>query len=178
MLQQNYARDLQKDKELGNWLFILGSDLKVGRSRDGLTLEELETHLSKVDQSDWSLNWTLEPAMLALVQARFLEHPGEKAKLIIASCFSDILRIVAPLPPYNDDIMKRVFQLIVECYSGLHDTQISNFNRRLVILDTMAKIRSYVIMLHLEQDGLILKMCQFFFINIREHHPQELKANM
>jgi hypothetical protein len=86
--------------------------------------------------------------MLALVQARFLEHPGERIKLIIAFCFRGILRIVAPFPPYDDVIMKKAFQLIVECYSRLHDTQNSNFDRRSVILDTMAKIRSYVVMLY------------------------------
>lgn len=41
---------------------------------------------------------------------------------MIASCFNNILRIIAHFHPYNDDIMNRVFQLIVECYSGLHDT--------------------------------------------------------
>lgn len=101
---------------MGNWLYALGMELKTRRSKnDFFTLEKLESCLSKVEQSDWSLNWALELVMLALVPARFLEHPCERVKLIIASCFSDILRIVAPFPPYNDDIMKRVFQLIVEC---------------------------------------------------------------
>ena len=63
---------------MGNWFYALGMDLKCGRSENDFPmLEKLESCLSKVEQFDWSLNWALEPSMLALVQARFLEHPSE-----------------------------------------------------------------------------------------------------
>ena len=85
---------------MGNWLYALGMDLKSGRSKNDFPmLEELESCLPKIEQSDWSLNWALEPSMLTLVQARFLEHPSERVKLIVASCFSDVLRITTPFPP-------------------------------------------------------------------------------
>ena len=100
LLQQRHLRNLQKEEEVGNWLYALGMDLKSGSSENDFPmLEKLESCLPKVEQSDWSLNWTLEPSTLALVQAKFLEHPSERVKLIAASCFSDILRIVAPFPP-------------------------------------------------------------------------------
>lgn len=112
MRMQKQQRDLNKENEVGNFLYALGMDLKTGRSENCfLTFKKLESCLSKVD---WSLNWALEAVMLALVQARFLEHLGERVKFIIASCFSDILEIVSPFPPCNVDIMKRVFQLIME----------------------------------------------------------------
>ena len=99
---------------MGNWLSALGMDLKNGRLEDDFPmLEKLESCLSKVEQSNWCLNWALQPSMLALVQARFFEHPSERVKLIASSCFSDILRITTPFPPYNDDIMKIFFRLIV-----------------------------------------------------------------
>jgi hypothetical protein len=40
LLQQRHPRDLQKVNEVGNWLFVLGSDLNTGKSGDDLTLEE------------------------------------------------------------------------------------------------------------------------------------------
>ena len=72
---------------MGNWIYALGMDLKSGRSENDFPmLEKLESCLSKVEQSDWRLNWALGPSMLALVQARFLEHPSERVKLIATSC--------------------------------------------------------------------------------------------
>jgi len=69
-------------------------------------LEELKSYLSKLGQSDWSLNWVLKPTMLALVQARLLVHPGEKAKLIITSYFNNNLRIVTPSLHFGDMLTK------------------------------------------------------------------------
>ena len=78
---------------MGNWLYALGMDLKSGRlENDFPMLEKLESCLSKVKKSNWSLNLALEPSMLALVEARFLEHPSERIKLIVASCLSEIGR--------------------------------------------------------------------------------------
>ena len=68
LLQQRHLRNLHKEEEVGNWIYALGMDLKSGRSENDFPmLEKLESFLSKVEQSDWSLNWALEPSMLPLV---------------------------------------------------------------------------------------------------------------
>ncbi|GLJ36131.1 hypothetical protein SUGI_0724820 [Cryptomeria japonica] len=61
--------------------------------------------------------------MLALVHHRLLEHPYEEFRLAMATCFSEIIRITTPVAPYNDNILKRVLQLIVESLHGLHDVK-------------------------------------------------------
>ena len=100
LLQQRHPRNLQKERELGNWLYALGMDLKSGRlENDFPMLEKLESCLPKIEKSDWILNWALERFMLPLVQDRFLEHPSERVKLIAASCFGDILKITTSFPP-------------------------------------------------------------------------------
>ena len=76
--------------------------------------------------------------MLALVQARFLEHPSERVKLIDASCFNDIFRTTTPFPPYNDDIMKRIFRLIVGTFQDLDNCASSTFGRKLKVIEVMA----------------------------------------
>ena len=69
LLQQKHPRNLQREEEVGNWLYAFGMDLKSGRlENDFPMLEKLESCLSKVEQSNWSLNWALEPSMLALVK--------------------------------------------------------------------------------------------------------------
>lgn len=117
ILQLEQIRDLQKEWEVGNWLFALGFGLKNLKmtAKTFLNLEKLESHLSKVSQSNLrALNWALIPAMLALIHPRFLEHPCEGVRLIVASCLSEIIKITSPMLPYNDDIMWKVFQLIEE----------------------------------------------------------------
>ena len=163
---------------MGQWLYAPGIDLKSGRSENDFPmLEKLESCLSKVEQSDWSLNWALEPSMLALVQARFLEHPSERVKLIVASCFSDILRITAPFPPYNDDIMKIIFRLIVGTFLDLYNCAGSTFGRKIKVLEAMAMTRTYEVMIDLECDGLVLQMFQCFF-SIRRHRFDIAIAHM
>ena len=115
--------------------------------------------------------------MFALVQARFLEHPSERVKLIAASCFSDILRITTPFPPYNDDIMKRIFRLIVGTFQDLDNFADSTFGRKLKVLEVMAMTQTYGFMFDLECDGLILQMFQCFF-SIRRHHSDTVIAHM
>ena len=115
--------------------------------------------------------------MLGLVQARFLEHPSERVKLIVASCFSDILRITTPFPPYNDDIMKLIFRLIVRTFWDFDNYAGSTFGMKLKVLEVMAMTQTYEIMFDLECDGLIQHIFQCFF-KIRRHHPDTIIAHM
>lgn len=100
-LQHNQLRDLQNEKEVGNWLFVLGSDLKFMKIGDVLyQLEELDAYLSKVVHSNWKiLSWALKPSMLALIQRKFMEHPCKEVRLVVTSYLFEIIRIVAHVPP-------------------------------------------------------------------------------
>ncbi|KAK7821758.1 hypothetical protein CFP56_037328 [Quercus suber] len=69
----------------------------------------------------------------------------------VASCITVITRITTLNAPYDDEQMKEIFQLIIE----------------VSILDTVAKVRSCLVMLDLECDELIVEMFQIFFKIIR-----------
>jgi len=53
--------------------------------------------------------------------------------------------------------------LIVGTFSGLSDTSGPSFDRRVAILETLAKYRSCVVMLDLECDDLVNEMFSTFF---------------
>lgn len=53
--------------------------------------------------------------------------------------------------------------MIVGTFSGLNDTSGPSFGRRVVILETLAKYRSCVVMLDLECDDLVNEMFSTFF---------------
>lgn len=59
--------------------------------------------------------------------------------------------------------LQDIFQLIVGTFSGLIDVNSPSFGRRVVILETLARYRSCVVMLDLECDDLINEMFDTFF---------------
>lgn len=63
--------------------------------------------------------------------------------------------------------MQDVFQLIVSSFVGLSDMSSRSYDKRASILETVAKVRSCVVMLDLECEALISEMFQHFLSSIR-----------
>lgn len=63
--------------------------------------------------------------------------------------------------------LQEIFALIVSSFKGLDDVNNPSFPRRVNILETVAKVRSCVVMLDLECDDLILEMFETFFDTAR-----------
>ncbi|KAG9153625.1 hypothetical protein Leryth_008550 [Lithospermum erythrorhizon] len=145
-----------------------------------LTLLDLaENTLGKVEQSPGkSMHDALSSLRKALVSDELLGHTDADVKASVASCISEVTRITAPDAPYDDDKMKKVFQLIVSSFEDLSDESSRSYKKRAVILETLAKVRSCVIMLDLECDDLITDMFQTFFRTIRDYHPSSIYTSM
>ncbi|KAK4365789.1 hypothetical protein RND71_013669 [Anisodus tanguticus] len=142
-------------------------------------LQQVESSLSKVEQSPAkSMHDALSPLMKALVTNDLLRHSDIDVKVAVASCISEITRITAPEAPYDDDKMKDVFQLIVSSFENLNDQSSRSYDKRVLILETVAKVRSCVVMLDLECDRLITEMFQHFLKAIREDHPKNIFSSM
>ncbi|THG01404.1 hypothetical protein TEA_021150 [Camellia sinensis var. sinensis] len=140
---------------------------------------QIENFLSRVEQSPLkSMQTALSPFMKALVADKLLRHPDVDVKVAVASCISEITRITAPDAPYDDDQMKDVFQLIVSSFENLSDKSSRSYNKRTLILETVTKVRSCVVMLDLECDGLIVKMFHHFLKAIRDYHPENVFSSM
>lgn len=170
------------DKELEEQLAEAGRKLLEQPSAvDELLalLDQVETCLSRVEQSpSKSMQKALCPSQKALVANRLFRHSDVDVKVAVASCISEITRISAPEAPYDDDQMKEVFQLIVSSFQNLSDKSSRSYVKRASILETVAKVRSCVVMLDLECDNLILEMFEHFLKEIREYHPENVFASM
>ncbi|KAH1124425.1 hypothetical protein GYH30_014244 [Glycine max] len=171
------------DKELEEQLLDAGNKLLLDppSSAEELLplLDQVECCLSRVEQSPIdSMQNALSPSLKALIADKLLSHSDDDVKVAVASCISEITRITAPEAPYDDAQMKDVFQLIVSSFENLHDKLSQSYAKRTSILETVAKVRSCVVMLDLECDTLILEMFQHFFKNIREHHPENVFSSM
>ncbi|KAL2237373.1 UNVERIFIED_CONTAM: Sister chromatid cohesion protein PDS5 [Sesamum indicum] len=170
------------DKELEERLTAAGSSLlQPPSSLDELLslLDQIEEFLSKVEQSPAkSMQAALSPLMKALVAEELVKHPDVDVKVGVASCISEITRITAPDAPYDDEKMKDVFQLIVSSFENLADVSSRSHEKRATILETVAKVRSCVIMLDLECDQMIIEMFQHFLKSIRVYHTEVIFASM
>lgn len=83
-------------------------------------------------------------------------------------CFlKSIVMIVIQLISWYTFGVQEVFQLIVSSFEKPDDKSSLSYLKRTSILDTVAKVRSCVVMLDLECDALILDMFKNFFRTIR-----------
>lgn len=170
------------ENELAHKLFEAGKRLEhPPQSKDDLVqaLEKVEDYLSMVEQSPSEIMQdAVLPSMSALVKPELLRHQDKDVRLIVVTCISEITRITAPEAPYNDDLMREIFQLIVGSFQGLDQMNSPTFGRRVTILETVAKVRSCVVMLDLECDDLILEMFQHFLASASENHTENVSASM
>ncbi|KAL0398901.1 UNVERIFIED_CONTAM: Sister chromatid cohesion protein PDS5 [Sesamum radiatum] len=179
----------------------LGSKLKnPPASKDALIklLKQGATCLSGLEQSPpKSILDSMQPFSNAIAKPELLKHQDREVKLFVAACICEITRITAPEAPYDDDVLKDIFELIVTTFSGLSDTNGPSFGRRVVILETLARYRSCVVMLDLECDDLInemfntflnvasnlIKQSSFEFADLpakdlRDEHPENVLTSM
>ncbi|KAK6927622.1 hypothetical protein RJ641_006213, partial [Dillenia turbinata] len=170
------------EKELQEQLLVAGNKLlQHPTSVDELLplLDKVEGYLSRVEQSpSKAMQNALSPSMNALVTDKFLRHLDADVRISVASCISEITRITAPEAPYDDDQMKEIFKLIVSSFEHLSERSSRSYHKRTLILETVAKVRSCVVMLDLECDALILEMFQHFFNAIRDYHPENVFSSM
>lgn len=163
-------------------LFEAGKKLQqLPHSKDALLkiLKQVAVNLSEVDQSPSQMMLkAMRPSMNALITPELLRHRDRDVTLLVASCISEITRITAPEAPYNDDVLRDIFRLIVTTFHGLDNINSPSFGRRVTILETVAKIRSCVMMLDLECDDLILEMFHIFFSVASEALPENLLTSM
>ncbi|CAN5950854.1 unnamed protein product [Sphagnum jensenii] len=167
---------MSKQKEVQ--LTDIGKRLaKPSQPKDALLklLRQAASLLAEVEQSPQPSTVTaLKGCSESLVLVNLLRHKDKDVKLLVALCISEIMRILAPDAPYSDECLKEIFHLIVSMFRGLNDINSPSFARRVNILETVAKVRSCVVMLDLECDELILEMFHTFFDTASDEHPQNV----
>ncbi|KAL2475831.1 hypothetical protein Adt_36567 [Abeliophyllum distichum] len=169
-------------EKLQEQLKELGSKLESPpASKDVLIklLKQAAACLSDLDQLPLkSVVDSMQSFVNAIAKPELLKHQDREVKLFVAACICEITRITAPEAPYDDDVLKDIFQLIVSTFSGLSDTNSPSFGRRVVILETVARYRSCVVMLDLECDDLINEMFSTLFTIARDEHPENVFTSM
>ncbi|KAG9444024.1 hypothetical protein H6P81_015364 [Aristolochia fimbriata] len=152
-----------------------------------LKLDPAEAASSKLDQSSTlelrqekslTLEDALKPLNDSLVRHILLQHKDKDVRLFLAVCFTEIMRILAPNPPFSEKILKDIFQLLISMFAELADTSSPYFMRRVKILETISTLKCCVLMLDIGCEDLVLEMFNIFFVVVREDHQKSLYRAM
>ncbi|GLJ10467.1 hypothetical protein SUGI_0128760 [Cryptomeria japonica] len=112
---------IEDRKQLARSLSEVGSKLSNQcQSRDDVlnTLKKVEECLILVGKSPCEvIQIALTPIVASLNQDKWLRHPNDEIKLVVTSCLSEIMMIITPLVPYDDDTMKEVEMRKEDCPS-------------------------------------------------------------
>ncbi|XP_021759751.1 sister chromatid cohesion protein PDS5 homolog A-like isoform X2 [Chenopodium quinoa] len=141
------------------------------------SLRQAANALLDLDQVP-SLKPFIRPFSQSLAKHGLVHHKDKDVRLLVAVCFCEIIRVLAPDPSFDDKIFKDIFELFVSMFMDLADTTSPYFSRRVKILETIATLECCRRMLDLDCADLIYKMVKTFFSVVREEHPQSLISGM
>ncbi|KAL8217456.1 hypothetical protein R6Q57_020829 [Mikania cordata] len=142
-------------------------------------LDKTEQLLSFVSQApSISMQGAIVPSMGALIADELVKHSEIDVRVSVASCLCEVARITAPDPPYKDAIMKEIFQLNVLAFGQLSNVSGQSYNKAVHIIESIAKVKSCLLMLDLECDALVLEMFEKFLSESRVTHPHKVFSDM
>ncbi|XP_027771668.1 uncharacterized protein LOC107012099 isoform X3 [Solanum pennellii] len=141
-------------------------------------LDELESLLIRVAQAPAdSIKDALLPVMEAVVRSELLKHTDADVIVSVVSCIYEISRISAPQQPYDDELMKEIFQLTVRTFEELSHSG-RRYQKAVNVLETVAEVKACLIMLDLDCHALVVEIIRMFLRIIRADHPDIVFTSM
>ncbi|KAJ6939281.1 sister chromatid cohesion protein PDS5 [Populus alba x Populus x berolinensis] len=134
--------------------------------------QPLETF--KKAEATKKLEAAIKPLRKSILKHDLIKHTDKEVKLLVAICVSEVFRVLAPEPPFEDKYLRDIFILFLKMFKELSDTASPHFFRRVKVLETVARCKCCVIMLDVDCHDLVLEMFKIFFSSVREHHQQSL----
>ncbi|CAN4100173.1 unnamed protein product [Withania somnifera] len=170
-------------KKLEDELIAYGMNLmNPPSSTDDLLklLDKVESLLIMVDQfPSGSTISALQTVMKALVRNEILRHTDEHVKVSVILCITEVSRITAPDQPYDDQKqMEEILWRTVVALTKLSDVSSHNYHKVVHILETVAKLRAFVMLLDFEYDNLVIEIFNIFPRIIRPYHPHNVFFRM
>ncbi|KAK7301356.1 hypothetical protein RJT34_12219 [Clitoria ternatea] len=173
---------LKRVSELGTQLAQrtrLNKDFIVKTLREAANaLSELEQspqpRTTKEVQAAKKREAALKPLTNALVCGGLLHHGDKDVRFLVSVCATELFRVKAPEPPFEDKHLRDIFKLVISLFADLADTASPFFSKKVKVLDTVAQLRCCVIMLEIDCIDLVLEMFNTFFSVVRDDHHASL----
>ncbi|XP_044511885.1 sister chromatid cohesion protein PDS5 homolog A isoform X2 [Mangifera indica] len=119
-----------------------------------------------------------KPLRKSILKHGLIQKNDKDVRLFVVICVSEIFRILAPEPPFEDKYLREVFEVIVGIFKELGDITCPFFSRRVKILETVARCKCFVIMLDIDCNDLVLEMFNNFFSIVSERHQPGLVSDI
>ena len=146
-------------------LTILAGDRKLATSQLLPKLKEIHSELSKIEQEEADLASLSE--LVKETNLKFLlQHKDNGVKSYLCCIIADLLRLYAPEPPYDNDVLEEVFSLFFGQLRLLSNPNDAYFNLAFYLLESLATIRTVILVIDLNQN-LIVKLFRNFFQDIK-----------
>ncbi|XP_078181537.1 ARM repeat superfamily protein [Carex rostrata] len=136
-------------------------------------LKQAESALSVLNQ-DSQLQSQLAPLCKSLSKNDLLHHKDKDVRLLIGVCCSEVMRVLAPEPPFSDTILKEIFRLFIGIFNDLGDTKSPYLPRRMKIIENAATLKCYVILLDIGCEDLVLELFKTFFSVLSQGHQNNV----
>ncbi|KAL6840252.1 hypothetical protein ACP4OV_030062 [Aristida adscensionis] len=150
---------------------------RLGKDAIVKLLKQAESALSEFSQSS-SLQDALHALSKSLVQNTLLNHKDKDVRLLVAVCFVEVMRVLAPDPPFSDEILKEIFKLFISIFADLAETSSPYITRRMKILENVAALRCSIIMLDIGCEDMVLDMVKIFFSAVKQGLQQSVYQAM
>ncbi|KAJ0024548.1 hypothetical protein Pint_08187 [Pistacia integerrima] len=132
---------------------------------------------SKKQKALKELEIATKPLRKSILKHGLIRKNDKEVRLFVVICVSEIFRILAPEPPFEDKYLRvKVFKhedflkLLLELLRSWVILHCPFFSRRVKILETVARCKCFVIMLDIDCSDLVLEMFNNFFSIVSEHH--------
>nr|XP_043636117.1 uncharacterized protein LOC122607246 [Erigeron canadensis] len=113
----------------------------------------------------------MQPAINALVAEELLRHPEMDINITVARCISEILRVMAPGSPYNEEHMKDFIELAVITFEKLSSASGGCYTKMSKVLKALSKFDFSVLMSELEFDDLLVRLFKQFLAVADSNSP-------
>ncbi|XP_019169603.1 PREDICTED: sister chromatid cohesion protein PDS5 homolog B-A-like [Ipomoea nil] len=119
----------------------------------------------------------LEPIKKALIETKLLRHSDKIIEVSVASCICEIMRISAPVLPYDNTEMEVVFHQIIASLEKLYFIDSNYYSKALRVLEAVAKYRLCVMLLDFDY-VLAVNVFQLFLKIISFNHTNAVLRYM
>ncbi|GAB2260584.1 hypothetical protein Droror1_Dr00011439 [Drosera rotundifolia] len=144
-------------------------------------LSGLEQNPADSNSDPNSLKGKIRPLTESLLKHGLIQHKDKDVRVLVAVCFCEIIRVLAPDPSLSDNIFMEIFELFVIMFKELVDTSSPYFPWRVRILETVAALKCCARLLDIDSEAsaeLILEIFRTFFNVIRIEHRQSVSRCM
>ncbi len=160
-----------------------GERLSMGGRKTDLVRRLQQTHsclkaLSQDDRPEGLVETAKDLMGLGL-----MTHEDRDVRLLVACCLVDVLRVYAPEAPYSPVQLQQIFSLFTQQLRGLStaaDAEDARSQRTHYILESLATVKSCVILTELSQQGVpggeeeLVSFFECLLSEVREEHSQSV----